>query len=206
VTSIASSGPPRGPYKRTERAVAARVLRAGASQAEAARKANVRKRTIQRWLKDPEFAARSALRSVITVGHVPEPDAPPPATDLLDALPPSKAWISTSDRMVLGSVLHPLASHTITNNRDPETGRPRQFTAEVAASVVQVELVATPQRAAAVTTALSAGHAPDDEPDAIIVPLTMAGLLHVQRSPRRPRVPDSRRWRLSGVPRSLALS
>jgi hypothetical protein len=182
VTSIAKRGP-RGPYKPAERAVAARVLRAGASQAEAARKANVRKRTIQRWLKDPEFAARSGQGSVVTFGHLPEPNAPSSATDRLDGLPPSKAWVSTSDRRVLGSVLHPLASYTITNNRDPDTGRARQFTAEVAASVVQVELVATPQRADAVTTALSAGHAPDDDSDAIVVPLTVAGLLHVQRSP-----------------------
>jgi hypothetical protein len=182
VTSKANRRP-RGPYKRAERVVAARVLRSGASQAEAARKANVRKRTIQRWLKDPEFAARSVRRSVITLGHLPEPNAPLPATDPLDGLPPSKAWVSAAGRTVLGSVLHPLASYTITNNRDPETGRARQFTAEVAASVVQVELVATPQRADAVTTALSAGHAPDDEPDAIIVPLTLAGLLHVQSSP-----------------------
>ena len=140
-----------------QRAAAARALRAGASESQAARKAKVNKRTIQRWKKEPDFAARLHNATRITLGHLPEPDAPAPSSDQLDGLPPSRAWISVADLDVLGSALHPLANAGVTNNCDPDSGRPGTFTAEVAASVVLVELVETPERVAAVRAALAAG-------------------------------------------------
>jgi hypothetical protein len=167
-----------------QRAKAARTLRAGGSQAQAARAAGKNKRTIQRWLKDdPSFAAQVQHEPLITLGPLPEPDRLTPAADPLDDLPPSMAWVSVPDRAVLGSALHPLADPGVTNNRNPDSGRPRPFTAEVAASIVQVELVSTPKRVAQVSAALAAGHAPADDADAVSVPLTLAGLYHLQRHP-----------------------
>jgi len=122
--------------------------------------------------------------TLITAGHLPEPDRPAPSTDLLGGLPPSKAWVSVPDCVVLGSALHPRADAGVTNNRDPDSGRPGPFTPEVAASVVQVELAGTPERIAAIREALDAEHAPDDDPDAVVVPLTLAGWYQVQRNPR----------------------
>jgi Terminase RNaseH-like domain/Homeodomain-like domain len=166
-----------------QRATAARALRRGASESQAARKAKVNKRTIQRWKKDPSFAARLHSATRITLGHLPEPDAAAPSSDLLDGLSPSRAWISVADLDVLGSALHPLANTGITNNCDPDSGKQGKFTSEVAASVVFVELVETPERVGAVRDALAAEELPDDEPAALVVPLTVAGLLHVQGNP-----------------------
>ena len=83
------------------------------------------------------------------VGPLPEPDAPAPSSDLLDGLPPSRAWISVADLDVLGSALHPLANAAITNNCDPDSSRPRKFTSEVVAFVYLVEVV-EPERVGAV--------------------------------------------------------
>jgi hypothetical protein len=69
----------------------------------------------------------------------------------------------------------------VTSNRDPDSGRPRRFAAEVAASIVQVELISSSERAEEVAAALAAGHAPADGPESVIVPLTLAGLYHLQR-------------------------
>lgn len=165
------------------KARAARALRAGASQSEAARAADRCTRQILRWLEDPAFAALARNQTLITLGHLPEPEGLPPPTDLLDGLPPSKAWVSVPDCDVLGSARHPAADASVTNNRDLDSGRPGRFTAEVAASVVQVELACTPDRIAAIREALGAGHPPDDDPDGLVVPLTLAGLHHVQRHP-----------------------
>ena len=166
------------------KAKAARVLRGGGSQAAAARAAGRCRRQVQRWLQeDPTFAAHVRHETLITVGHLREPDGPPLATDLLEGLPPSKAWVSVPDCAILGSALHPSTDASVTNNRDPDSGRPGRFTPEVAASVVQVELVRTPERIAVVRTALAAGNAPDDDPDAVFVLLTVAGLHHLQRHP-----------------------
>jgi hypothetical protein len=168
----------------TKQAKAARALRAGGSQSQAGRAAKVHKRTIQRWLDDPTFAALVRNETLITVGSLPPPDGPAHSTDPLGGLPPSKAWVSVRDCTVLGSALHPLADAAATNNRNPDSGRPGPFTAEVAASIVQVELVSAPERVAQVIAALGAGHAPDDDgTDALVVPLTLAGLYHVQRNP-----------------------
>jgi hypothetical protein len=167
----------------TQRTKAARALRAGASESLAARLAKVNKRTIQRWKQDSSFAAQLRDQPRITLGPLPEPDHLPPTADPLADLPVSRAWLSVSDRVTLGSVLHPLADHSVTSNREPDSSRPRPFTAEVAASVVQVELVSVPERVAQVTAALAAGHAPADDAEAVVVPLTLAGLHHVQHHP-----------------------
>ena len=172
----------RTPTKQAK-AKAAKALRAGGSEPEAARAAKRDKRTIQRWKLDPAFAALVRNETLITVGHLPEPDGLPPSTDLLGGLPPSKAWVSVHDVAVLGSALHPSADASVTNNRDPDSGRPGPFTAEVAASIVQVELVSAPERIAAIREALAAERLPDDDTDAVIVPLTLAGLYQVQRNP-----------------------
>jgi len=166
-----------------QRATAARELRRDASESQAARKAKINKRKIQRWKKDPSFAARLHNSTRITLGHLPEPDAPAPSGDLLDGLLPSRAWISVANLEVLGSALHPLANAAITNNCDPDSGKNRKFTSGVAASVVFVELVETPERIAAVREALAIGELLDNEPAALVVPLTVAGLLHVQGNP-----------------------
>jgi hypothetical protein len=166
-----------------KQAKAARALRRDASQSQAAAKAGVTKRTIQRWQLDPTFAARLRHETLFTLGPLPAPNRLAPSTDPLDGLPPSKAWVSVHDRAVLASALHPSASDGITNNCDPETGRPGPFTPEIAASVVQVELVTAPERGAHVAAAVSAGRAPDPSPHAVVIPLTLAGLQHVQGHP-----------------------
>jgi hypothetical protein len=164
-------------------AKAARALRANASQSQAADKAGVNKRTIQRWLLDPAFAARVQHETRFTLGPLPAPSRLAPSTDPLDGLPRSKAWVSVHDRAVLASALHPSANDGITNNCDPETGRPGPFTPELTASAVQVELVTTPERVADVAAAVTAGRAPDPSPQAVVIPLTLAGLQHVQDHP-----------------------
>ena len=63
--------------------VAVRELWLAGIASEAARKAKVNKRTVQRWKKDPNFAARLQNVTRITLGHLPEPDAPAPSGDLL---------------------------------------------------------------------------------------------------------------------------
>jgi hypothetical protein len=166
-----------------QRATAARALRAGCSESQAARKAKVCKRTIQRWKQDPDFATRSRNAMRITLGPLPPPAAAAHSPDLLDRLPSSRAWLSVPERALIGAALHPLANPSVTNNCDPDTGKPRPFTAEVAASVVFVELVRTPGRAAAVGAALAAGELPAEHADAVVVPLTLAGLLHLQDDP-----------------------
>jgi len=131
-----------------QRKKAIRARKGGASQAEAARQADVCKRTIQRWEDQPDFAAQLQDGPRITLGPLPEPGGLPPAADPLDDLSASRAWLSVPGRTLLGSALPPLADPTITNNRNPDTGRPRRFTAEVAASIVQIELVSSSERAA----------------------------------------------------------
>jgi hypothetical protein len=166
------------------KAKAARVLRTGGSQAAAGRAAGRCTRQIQRWLQDdPTFAAQVRHETLITAGHLREPEGLPLVTDPLEGLPPSKAWVSVPDCAIVGSALHPSHDASVTNNRDPDSGRPRRFTPEVAASVVQLELVRRPERIAVVRAALAAGDAPDDDPHAVLVPLTVAGLHHVQRHP-----------------------
>jgi hypothetical protein len=167
-----------------QRATAARALRAGCSESQAARKAKVCKRTVQRWKQDPSFAAQTRNEMRITVGPLRTPPASPAhSADLLDGPPPSRAWISVPQRALIGSILHPLANPAVTNNCDPDTGKPRPCTAEVAASVVFVELVHSPDRAAAVQAALAAGEVPEEKQDAPVITLTLAGLLHVQDDP-----------------------
>jgi hypothetical protein len=168
---------------RQAKAKAARVLRAGGSEAEAARAATRDKRTIQRWKQEPLFAAQVRDETVITVGYVPAPDQPVASGDLLDGRPGSRAWVSVEDGSIIGAALHPLADVAVTTNRDPDTGRPGPFTPAVAASVVAVELVATHEQAQEIAGALAGGHAPDRRPGAVVVPLTYAGLVHVQRDP-----------------------
>lgn len=87
------------------------------------------------------------------------------------------------DLAVLASALHPSRSAGVTNNCDADTGRPGPVSAEVTASIVQVELVSAPERIAHVTAAVAAERAPDDDLDAVVVPLTLAGLHHVQDHP-----------------------
>jgi Terminase RNaseH-like domain len=166
-----------------KQAKAARALRRDASQSQAAAKAGVNKRTVQRWLCDPGFAARLRHETLFTLGPLPAPNRLAPSTDPLDGLPPSKAWVSVHDRAVFASALHPSANDGITNNCDPETGRPGPFTPEIAASVVQIELVTAPERVAHVAAAVSAARAPDPSPHAVVIPLTLAGLQHVQGYP-----------------------
>jgi Terminase RNaseH-like domain len=142
------------------------------------------KRTIQRWLKDdPGFVAQARSALQITVGPLPEPNYRSAASDPLDALPPSRAWASITKRTLLGSALHPSANPTVTDNRDHETGRTCPFTADIAASVIQVELVSSNKRAGEVHAALSAGMPPSQHPDELAVPLTLAGLYHLQHNP-----------------------
>jgi hypothetical protein len=88
-----------------------------------------------------------------------------------------------AERTMLGSALHPSADPTVTDNRDPETGRACPFSPDVAASVVKTELISSSKRAAEVHTALSAGEAPSANPDGVMVPLTLAGLYHLQHNP-----------------------
>jgi hypothetical protein len=166
-----------------KQAKAARALRVGASQVQAAHKAGVNRRTIQRWLCDPAFAARVQHETLFTLGHLRQPTGHALSTDPLDGLPPSKAWLSVPDCALFASALHPSANDGITNNCDPETGRPGPFTPEIAASVVQVELVTAPERIAHVAAAVAAERAPDHSPHAVIIPLTLAGLQHVQGHP-----------------------
>ena len=64
----------------------------------------------------------------------------------------------------------------------PTSGKPGALAAEVAASIVCVELVSRPS-VAEVTNALAAKCAPDDDPSALFAPLTLAGLHHVQKHP-----------------------
>jgi hypothetical protein len=142
------------------------------------------KRTIQRWLKDdPGFVAQARSALQITIGPLPVPDYPSAASDPLDALPPSRAWASIAERTLLGSALHPSADPTVTDNRDHETGKACPFTADIAASVVQVELVSSKKRATEAHDALSAGVPPARHPDELAAPLTLAGLYHLQRNP-----------------------
>lgn len=103
-----------------KQAKAIRALRAGASQSQAAAKAGVGKRTIQRWLCDPVFAARIRNQTLFTLGQLPQPARHAPSADPLDGPPPSKAWISVPDRVLIASALHPSANRAITNNCDPE--------------------------------------------------------------------------------------
>jgi Terminase RNaseH-like domain len=165
----------------TPRQKAARVLRAGGTEAMAADAAGKCKRQIQRWKKEDSFMALLRTETRITLGHVPKPDGLLWAADLLGGLPPSRTWVSVADRTVLGSALHPLAEAGTTNNRHPETGRPGPFTAEVAASVIQVVLVTRPERVARVIADLAAGQIPDEDSGERTVPLTLAGLHHVQQ-------------------------
>ena len=117
---------------------------------------------------------------MFALGPLPAPNGYAPSTDPLDGLPSSRAWISVHEPAVIATALHPSANEEITNNCDPETGRPGPFTPEIAASVVQVELVTAPERIAHITAAVSAQRTPDHSPQAIVIPLTLAGLQHVQ--------------------------
>jgi hypothetical protein len=143
----------------------------------------VNKRTVQRWLLEPTFAAHVRHETLFTLGPLPAPNGLAPSADPLDGLPPSRAWVSVHERALIASALHPSANDGITNNCDPETGRPGPFTPEIAASVVQVELVTAPERIAHVTAAVAAGRAPDHSSQAVVIPLTLAGLQHVQHHP-----------------------
>jgi Homeodomain-like domain len=70
-----------------KQAKAARALRAGASQSEAARIAGVQKRTVERWLLDPDFVALVRHETVFAVGRLPERNGQGASTDPLDADP-----------------------------------------------------------------------------------------------------------------------
>ncbi len=167
----------------SDRKKVARKLRAGASEAKAGAAAGVPKRTVQRWKKQPEFIALVHPETRVTLGHVAEPDGGVRSTDALGGLPPSKAWVSVADGSVLGSALPPLADPRLNSHRHPDWGRPGRFTAEVAASIVQVALVTRPERVEQVTAALSAERVPVDDLEEMVVPLTLAGLHQVQRDP-----------------------
>jgi transposase-like protein len=158
----------------TPRERVARALREGASQSEAAREAKVSKRTVQRWLREPTFAALLRAETLVTAGHVPEPAKEVAA--VRDQLPPSRAWVSVPDLEVLGSALHPLSDRELTDRIED---RPA---AVVSASVVKVEMCTDLRRVAAVRDALARGVVPcDPPPGARVVPLTLFGLHHVQR-------------------------
>jgi len=86
----------------TSRQKAARVLLAGGTEAKAAEAAGKCKRQIQRWKKEADFMALLHPGARVTLGHLPEPAGVVCSTDPLGSLQPSRAWVSVSDRSVLG--------------------------------------------------------------------------------------------------------
>jgi hypothetical protein len=162
----------RGGATRRAKARAAEVLREGGTQREAARAGGVSVRQVQRWAKEPAFAALLRRETLVTVGHV-EHAHPDADVDPLGGLPPSRAWVSCPDLEVIGSALHPLASSARVDDLEP---------GEVAASVVELEFALRPERIAHVRERLAAGAVPDPptaEP-VYVQPFTLFGLLALQ--------------------------
>ena len=135
------------PVSNARRGRAATILREGGSFGEAARAAKVDKRTVTRWMNEPAFKALVRGERIREL-HLPPDDAEPEHVSM-----PSTARIS-EDGAITDIDIDPSADPEVRGNRDPDTGRPLPFSAEVAASVVQLRL-------------------PDDRE----VPITYAGLL-----------------------------
>jgi hypothetical protein len=162
----------RGGAGRRAKARAAEILREGGTQREAAKAAGVSVRQVQRWAKEPVFAALLRRETLVTAGHVEHAEVAAD-TDPLGGLPASRAWVSCPDLEVIGSALHPLASPEPPADLEPE---------EVAPSVVQVEFCLLPERLAHVRERLAAGALPDPpSADPIYVSsYTLFGLLAMQ--------------------------
>ncbi|HYZ78448.1 MAG TPA: hypothetical protein VE596_13855 [Gaiellaceae bacterium] len=157
---------------RRAKARAAEVLREGGTQREAARAGGVSVRQVQRWAKEPAFAALLRRETLVTAGHVQHGHADADV-DPLGGLPPSRAWVSCPDLAVIGSALHPLASSAPVDDLEPEEHGP---------SVVEVEFCLRPERIAHVRERLAAGEVPDPpsaEP-VYVQPFTLFGLLAMQ--------------------------
>src|SRR6266849_1949104 len=157
------------------RARVAAALRDRHSNAEAARLAGCSVSAVERLKRDPHFRALYEQRMLVHAGHAPEHRPVGGSTDLLSG-EPSRCWIEVGSATVLGSVLHPLASPEVTDNRHPDSGKPGPFSVEVAASVVQVALVSEPSRIAVIREALEDGRVPAAVENERTIAITYAGL------------------------------